>query len=684
MPLPVPNLDDRHFQDLVDEAKRRIPRYCPTWTDHNVSDPGITLIELFAWMTEQYLYRLNQVPDKNFITYLNLIGMQLEPATPAKGDVTFTLAAAPTPERRIVIPAGTEVATERTETQEAIVFTTDLEMEARAATLRWLLTSLSEGDYQEKSKALKQESAFEIWGNPPLASNFLYFGFDQDLSAHTLVLQLQCDKVGIGIDPDGPPWRWEVWRGNEIKWQPLAVISDTTAGLNQDGEIQFVLPYQCQPQRLAPYEAATIIRCAPIVELLPGRTSYALSPRLRHVSAYSIGITVPVTHALPIGPEVLGVSNGEPGQKFRLQNSDLLKPASAEEVIQVSVTNGNWETWKQVTDFGDSTPTDKHYTLDPISGQIEFGPVIRQRDGTEPSFGAIPPRGSTIRMLRYRVGGGVRGNVAAGRVQVLKSTLPYVTRVENRAAITGGAEAQSLDDAKLRAPARLRTRYRAVTAEDFEYLAQEVEGVGRVRCLQPRPDDTDAPSVGTVTLLVIPDLPRLKDEELDQQIDLHEVLARQDQRTGIEAKLQSELLLPDATTVRLREYLDQRRLLTTRVAIRAPEYVWVTVQARVKAEPKAEPERVRRLVKHALYQFLHPLFGGPDGRGWVFGQALTIDKVYALIQKIPGVEYATELKLIPIDIHDPSGKRLGETQQVIPVPANGVVVSYYHNVYLVS
>lgn len=683
MPLPVPNLDDRQFQDLTDEAKRRIPRYCPTWTDHNVSDPGVTLIELFAWMTEQYLYRLNQVPDKNFITFLNLIGMQLEPATPAKGDVTFTLAAAPTPERRIIIPAGTEVATERTETQEAIVFTTDAEAEARAATLRWLLTSASDGDFVEQSKALKQESAFEMWGNPPRASNFLYFGFEQDLSAHTLVLQMQCDKVGIGIDPDDPPWQWQVWRGSELKWQPLKVLTDTTAGFNQDGEIQFILPYECEPHRLAPYEAATVIRCAPVDDLLPGRTPYAHSPRVRHVGAYTIGVTIPVTHALTIGPEVLGVSNGEPGQKFRLQHRDVLKPNDAE-VIQVSRANGEWENWTQVTDFGDSTPEDKHYTLDPITGQIEFGPVIRQRDGTEPSFGAIPPRGSTIRMLRYRVGGGVRGNVAAGRVKVLKSTLPYVTRVENRAAITGGAEAQSLDDAKLRAPARLRTRYRAVTAEDFEYLAQQVQGVGRVRCLQPRPDEPDAPPAGTVTLLVIPDLPRLKGTELDQQIDLREVLAHQDRRTAVEAKLQGELHLPEATSVRLREFLDERRMLTTRVAIRAPEYVWATVQARIKAEPKAEPERVRRMVKHALYEYLHPLFGGTDGRGWVFGQALTIDKVYALIQKIPGVEYATELKLIPIDIHNPSGKRLGEAQQVIPVPPNGVVVSYYHNVYLVS
>ena len=63
MSLPTPELDDRRFQDIVDEAKRRINRLCPEWTDHNVSDPGVALIELFAWMTEMTLYRLNQIPE---------------------------------------------------------------------------------------------------------------------------------------------------------------------------------------------------------------------------------------------------------------------------------------------------------------------------------------------------------------------------------------------------------------------------------------------------------------------------------------------------------------------------------------------------------------------------------------------------------------------------------------------
>ncbi len=681
MTIPVPNLDDRRFQDLVDEAKRRIPRYAPSWTDHNVSEPGITLIELFAWMTEQYIYRLNQVPEKNLLTFLDLIGVHLQPARPAKGDVTFMLSIAPTEDHRIIVPRATQVATERTETEEAIIFSTDQTMEVLPPALRWLLTSLDGDEFQDESQALREIIPFDVWGNPPSPAHSFYLGFDQDLSAHMLALRFDCEKMGIGIDPVQPPWQWEVWLGNERQWEDVTVVSDSTAGLNQNGEVRLSLPYSCQPHRLLLREAKTWVRCSPADQLRPGEMPYARAPRVSQIRAYTIGITIPVTHAQPVGPEVLGTSNAQPAQKFRLQHRNVLDLEGPEETIQVSTENNAWETWQRVEDFGDSAPNDKHYTFDPIAGEVGFGPAIRQRDGTEPRMGAIPSQNAVIRINRYRIGGGIRGNVAEGRVKVLKTTVPYVAAVTNRAPITGGLEAQSLEDAKLRGPALLRTRHRAVTADDFEYLARQVEGVGRVRCLQPRPDDPAAPKPGTVQLLVIPNMPPLDGDELQRHIDRHEAIAQENQRQTIEDELKARLQLAPATELRLREYLDARRLLTTRVEIGEPEYVWVTVQTRIKPHHRAEPERVRRNVKIALYRYLHPLFGG-DGTGWIFGQPLTIDKVYALIQHVPGVEYATELNLYPIDMSNPNGQRLQSSAQIVNVPANGVIVSYYHNVYL--
>src|SRR5512139_1144718 len=108
MALPVPKLDDRQFQDIVDEAKKRIPQYCKEWTDHNVSDPGVTLIELFAWMTDIMLYRLNRVPDLHYIKFMEMLGIKLREPVPAKVPVTFWLAA-PQP-TDVILPQDTEVA----------------------------------------------------------------------------------------------------------------------------------------------------------------------------------------------------------------------------------------------------------------------------------------------------------------------------------------------------------------------------------------------------------------------------------------------------------------------------------------------------------------------------------------------------------------------------------------------
>ena len=123
MPLPVPNLDDRRFQDLVDDAKRLVQQRCPDWTDHNVSDPGVTLIETFAFMVDQLLYRLNRVPDRNYVKFLDLLGVRLFAPSAARAPMTFWLSA---PQADVVrIPAGTEVATVRTDVDEALVFTVD-------------------------------------------------------------------------------------------------------------------------------------------------------------------------------------------------------------------------------------------------------------------------------------------------------------------------------------------------------------------------------------------------------------------------------------------------------------------------------------------------------------------------------------------------------------------------------
>src|ERR1044072_5534852 len=116
MVLPAPNLDDRRFQDLVDDAKRLVQQRCPTWTDHNVSDPGVTLIEAFAQMVDQLIFRLNRVPDLHYIKFLELIGVERRPPAAAQGSVTFWLSA-PQPQS-VTVRAESLAATPRTDVSD--------------------------------------------------------------------------------------------------------------------------------------------------------------------------------------------------------------------------------------------------------------------------------------------------------------------------------------------------------------------------------------------------------------------------------------------------------------------------------------------------------------------------------------------------------------------------------------
>lgn len=124
MPLPVPNLDDRDFAQLLAEARAQIPAHCPEWTDLSPSDPGIVLLELFAYLTDTMLYRLNRLPEKAYVAFLNLLGVRLHPPAAASTVLHFTLSRpATTP---VTIPRGTRVTIGRAGgNSEAPVFVTE-------------------------------------------------------------------------------------------------------------------------------------------------------------------------------------------------------------------------------------------------------------------------------------------------------------------------------------------------------------------------------------------------------------------------------------------------------------------------------------------------------------------------------------------------------------------------------
>ncbi|GIV97426.1 MAG: putative baseplate assembly protein [Herpetosiphonaceae bacterium] len=650
MPLPMPNLDDRRFQDIVDEAKRMIPLYCPEWTDHNVSDPGVTLIELFAWMVEMLIFRLNRVPEKSLITFMELMGVHLQPPAPARVDLTFWLSAPPG--EPVIIPAGTAVATAQTATEPAVSFTTDTDLLIHPPKLLACYTSPNERVFDDQTWKLDVENeTFLAFSPKPRPGDALYLGYEKDFSGNILALEIDCSVEGIGVDPTNPPLSWEVWCVDG--WVEAELDRDGTGGLNKRGQVVLYVPNGLTPREING-KTAYWVRCQYITPEVQ-QSAYTASPVIQTIQSSTLGGTVNATHCTPIVEAIVGRSDGAPGQRFRLDYAPVL-PRQAGERIEVQREDESWEPWTEVENFGKSRPEDKHYQLDSVSGEISFGPAIREPDGTTKQYGAIPPRGRLIRFSRYRTGGGSLGNVGAGTIRMLQSTVSYVDRVVNRRPATGGRDAETLERAKLRAPQMLRTMFRAVTAEDYEYLAMEASpSIARARCLQPRAaDDPDAPSPGTVQLLLVPSISNPEGRiEIDQ------------------------LRLAPRLVEDVRRYIDHRRLLTTIVTISEPEYRWVSVEARLKARMDADPESVRREVAGRLYRFLNPLVGGAQGTGWPFGRSLYTAEIYALLQGVAGIEYIEQVSLnLLVD-----GKL--SPQQHISVPPNGLIASAEHQIIVI-
>ena len=137
MPIEPPNLDDRRYDDIMEEMMQLIPQYCPEWTNLGPADPGVTMVQLFAWMTELILYRVNRVPDKTYIHFLNFIGEERKVAKPSVVPVSFSTRL--NSETAIEVPAYTTCATRQTEDRMALNFLTTSPVSVHSATIQRLI-----------------------------------------------------------------------------------------------------------------------------------------------------------------------------------------------------------------------------------------------------------------------------------------------------------------------------------------------------------------------------------------------------------------------------------------------------------------------------------------------------------------------------------------------------------------
>ena len=598
MALPAPNLDNLRFQrNLVDEARKRIIHYCPEWTEYNLSDPGITLIELFAWMTELLVYRLNRVPEKNYIKFLELLGLQRRPASSAQTDLTFWLSVSlpisPDNDQGVIIPEGLQVRSDNP--ADEIIFSTDRELRIVPPRLSQLRT---EDEFNKNYlPRLGIETFYPFNRRNPKQGDTFFLGFDteNDICGHTLKLDFTCEPTeAVGIRREDPPWVWECSLGDG-KWReiPLSAFQDekdTTGGLNNpEGSLVLYLPLDMKSNQVHG-RSAFWLRCR-LEQKHTSQGMYSESPRVLTVQAYTIGASVPAKHALIVENESLGGSTGEPGQVFNLEYAPVLELQDEETLLVEEFRNGEvvQVPWEYVADFSSSNRHDRHFTLDAASGKVVLGYSVRQPDGSVRQYGRIPESGREIYFRRYRYGGGVKGNLPVNSIRTLTSSVAYVSRVTNLIRSFGGRDDESLDEVKLRAQRELQAQKRAVTVQDYEQLVLNFSrSIARVKCISPKVENIQD-SLGMVEILAVP--------SVADALSVNDL---------------SRLWMSKSFSQEIVNYLDQYRLLTSHVKIREPNYIGIKVKARIAAGDFSDPDIIAARVDQHLRNFLNPLMPFPQ------------------------------------------------------------------------
>lgn len=424
---------------------------------------------------------------------------------------------------------------------------------------------------------------------------------------------------------------WQYWNGQG--WQALGVV-DETLDLWRSGSVGFFAPPDHQLS-IEFGQAAFWLRVCPASLAVPGqdsgtgegdRNEAAPMPRL---SAIHLN-TVPGNNGESVNDEVLGSSSGEKNQVFGLSRPPVLPDAQIEvrEVgEQAEASDHTWIRWDRVPSLLSCGPADRCYTLDPTSGMITFGNGVH---------GMIPPAGQdNIRARHYCTHSGQTGNVAASAITVLrnpKDALNEIRRVENVEPATGGAELEETAQVELRGPYSLKNRGRAITAEDFEWLAREIAGTRRIYCLPARTRDS-ASEPGWVTVVVVPAKTHTVPDSEGRPIPTPALLRQV--REYLEARGLVNLARPaPGAAVAAAPFVDRDQIHVT-----GPGYVEVEVVARVVPVNPIQADNTRKDILKQLAAFLDPIDGGPGRQGWQSGRDVYISEIKAEIEGVPGVDH---------------------------------------------
>ena len=436
---------------------------------------------------------------------------------------------------------------------------------------------------------------------------------------------------------------------NRIGWA-LLDQNDETKGLTLQGILEIIVPS----------DSVSLDMFGSALYWIQGsliKEGYEYLPELQGIYPN----TTWAIQAETIKDEILGSSDGEPDQNFSFFRSPVLEgqeirlreilseeekqtiiTLSGEDAIfQVRDEKGKlietWVLWSEVPDFFNSREKSRHYTLDHATGQVQFGDGIN---------GMIPPPGDdNIEAFSYQSGGGARGNIRAKEIKTLMSAVAGIDKVSNYAAAEGGADTAILDEMMKIGPAMISHRNRAVTFEDFEWLAKKASReVAKARCL-PNINNNKHMEVGWVTVIIVPSSP---DDKPCPSPGLVKIV-----REYLEAHCENSISH------------------AKHVHVDGPFYVEIGVSADAYVTSIGVASEVELEIKRKLRSFFHPLTGGAEGKGWEFGRTVPASDIYALLEDVDGVDHLENLRFTHNGIPG---------EDIVEIKKDSLVASGIHNV----
>lgn len=647
MGLEVPDLDDREFEAFLEDARKRIPVHDETWTDHNDHDPGITFLELFAWIAETDDYRLDRLTDDHAAQFLRLVGVG--PRAPQRSRTRL----------QVSLPDGLDSATvrdgeplvARAGPESVESFRASGETVLTGATVDAVVSVRGDGRSDATAANATEGMYYRAFGDAPAAGDALYLGFRTDPFATATRLDLDVayhdadlpDRASHGDESVTfePSHRvvWEYYVPADHAEQPYALwydderwtafgsapsgpsVVDGTTHLYGSGTVSLPAPtdwldepgvilgadqphywVRCRLARRDPPDPSPACD-APAAPADPPGVHYEVPPQLAavrtnvvtaahagsrpdHVADDCATSAADVALERRSGPE----TTARPDQQFHFERAP---------VQSATVTVGG-TAWQEVPSFADSGPDDRHYVLDRGAGTVRFG------DGVQ---GTVPGPGQSVVAADPVFGGGTDGNVPDSAEWTFDCDRLAGADISSLGAARGGVGAESVDAALGRARERRRTPFRAVTRSDYSYLATHTPGLrfGRAAVL------TETEGRGQIRVVVLPYSP------------------------------------PDVVPVPSEGYLDavdchlrRHALLTDDVTAVAPTYVDVSVRAEIRVADGAVPARRQQAGEQAVREFLDPLRGF-EGDGWPFGRPVYHSELYELLEETAGIETVVDV-----------------------------------------